>query len=128
MTARLRLQFKPLFFGISEHSATSYLFPARKNIVPHKRMMSQIKDCGKSFVRISFSSCGRKTLDRENPSELCLTHSDDSRLMSFVPSYGLRFCMKERLNRFRFSRHHSGELIRAKFSCGRSQTKVWSGI
>jgi hypothetical protein len=66
VTARLRLQFKPLFFGISDHFATSYRLPAQKNIVPYKRMMRQIKLSEKSLARNSFSADENKTLDREN--------------------------------------------------------------
>lgn len=74
---------------------TSYRFPAQKNIVPYKRMMSQIKLCEKSFLRISFASCERKSLDRVNPSMLCLTLVRESRLMLIVPLCGLLFHIKE---------------------------------
>jgi len=46
--------------------ATSYRFPAPKNIVPYKRMMRQIKSSEKCFARNSFSAYENKTLDREN--------------------------------------------------------------
>jgi hypothetical protein len=68
---------------------TSYRFPAKKNIVPYKRMMSQIKLSEKSLARNSFLVYENKTLDMENHAAPLLTHGKHSRLMAFVPICGL---------------------------------------
>ena len=75
--------------GTAGLCVTSYRFPAQKNIVPYKRMMTQIKRFEKTPTRVAFEVNERKTPARVNPSGRLLTLLIDSRLMVVVPLYGL---------------------------------------
>jgi hypothetical protein len=75
--------------GTASLCVTSYRFPAQKNIVPYKRMMTQIERFEKRPTRFALMVDERKTPARVNPSGRLLTLLVDSRLIAVVPLYGL---------------------------------------